>query len=274
MYPEVFKIGPLAVRSYGVLLIFSVFMGIYYIYRMCKKYNYDFNQLLTVAYIMVFGGIAGARLFYVLFHLDEFSGRWLNTINPFGADQFGIAGLNLYGGVVVAVIGSFLYLRLKKMPVLEIFDIFAPTVGIGLIFTRIGCFLNGCCFGTPTDLPWGVVFPEGSMPYFVFGSVPIHPSQLYSSLYGLILFVFLHWRLKHKSFDGQIIALLFMIEAVFRYAIEYVRYYEEAMHIHFLGMEPTYNHLISISLFLLGLVIYLTQYFKSKSGRFQEENET
>jgi len=257
VFPEIVKFGPIAIRSYGLLLSFSVLLGVYYVYRIGKKYGRNFDQLFTVAYILVFGGILGARLFYVLFHIDEFRGRWLDTVNPFGTDQIGIAGLNLYGGVVTAVILAFIYLRRRKMPVLDTFDIFAPTVGLGLMFTRIGCFLNGCCFGTPTDLPWGVVFPEGSIPWYTFGTQHLHPSQLYSSLYGLILFLILHWRLKRKAFDGQVVGLLFMIEAVFRYAIEYIRYYEDAMHIDLWGMHPTYNHLISIALFLLGLGIYL-----------------
>ena len=195
----------------------------------------------------------------MLFHLSEFEGRWLDTINPFHSDHYGIAGLNLYGGIIGAIILSWAYMKIKKMPILQTFDIFAPTVGLGLIFARIGCFLNGCCFGTPTDVPWAVRFPEGSLPSYVFGTAPIHPAQLYSSLYGLILFIFLHYRLKHRLFAGQVVAMLFMIEAVFRYAIEYVRYYESAMHIHFLGMNPTYNQIIAILLFVTGLILYLVQ---------------
>ena len=259
MYPEILQIGPITIRSYGLMLAVSFFLGLVYVYRMAKKMGLNLDQVITLAYIFIIGGVVGARLAYVLFHLGEFSGRWMDSINPFQSGHYGIAGLNLYGGIIGAIIGSFIYMRIRKIPVFRTYDLFAPTVGLGLIFTRIGCFLNGCCFGTPTDLPWGVTFPEESIPWYVFGSVPIHPAQLYSSLYGLILFIFLHWRLKHKHFDGQVIALLLMVEAVFRYAIEYVRYYEEEMHVHFLGMDPTYNHLISISLFLLGLVLYLVQ---------------
>nr|MBN2277883.1 prolipoprotein diacylglyceryl transferase [candidate division Zixibacteria bacterium] len=260
MYPELFKIGSIAIRSYGVMLAISFFLGVYYVSRIVKREKLNFEYFLTVSYIMVFTGVVGARVSYVLFHIEEFSGNWLSAVNPFHADHFGIAGLNLYGGIIGAVICSYIYLKAKKLPVLETFDIFAPTIGLGLIFTRIGCFLNGCCFGTPTGLPWGVSFPEGSIPYYIFGSAHLHPSQIYSSLYGLLLFVFLHYRLKHRHFPGQILAMLFMVEAIFRYAIEYVRYYEDAMHINILGMHPTYNHLISISLFLLGLGIYIIQY--------------
>jgi len=259
MYPELFDIGPVAIRSYGVMLAISFFLGIFYIYRTSKRMNLDFDLLLTTAYIMIIAALIGARLSYVLFHIGEFQGNWLDTINPFHSDGFGIAGLNLYGGILLAIISAYIYMKVKGLSVPDIFDIFAPTIGLGLLFTRIGCFLNGCCFGTPTDLPWGMSFPEGSMPFHVFGNTPLHPAQLYSSLYGLILFLLLHYRLKNRRFPGQVIALLFMVEAVFRYAIEYVRYYEDAMHVSFLGMEPTYNNLIAIFLFTMGLIIYFVQ---------------
>ena len=154
MYPELFHIGPITIRSYGLMLALSFFVGVLYIYLMARRDNKPFDRFLNVAYIMIFGGIVGARLFYVLFHLDEFAGNWTSSFNPFGSGQFGIAGLNMYGGIVLAVIGSFLYCRWRRLSTLDVFDYFAPTVGIGLGVGRIGCFLNGCCFGTPTDLPW------------------------------------------------------------------------------------------------------------------------
>ena len=257
MYPEVFHIGSIPIRSYGLMLALSFLLGVLYIKYLSTKRNKPFEQYLTIAYIMIFGGVIGARLFYILFHLSEFSGNWGAAFNPFQSEQFGIAGLNLYGGIIVAIAGTMLYCYVKKLSILDVFDYFSPTLGLGLAFTRVGCFLNGCCFGTPTDLPWGISFPPGSIPYSVFHDAPIHPSQLYSSLYGLGLFILLHFIVVNRKFIGQAVALLFMIEAVFRFAIEYVRYYEEAMHFNLDGIEPTYNQLISALLFLAGLAIYL-----------------
>lgn len=259
MYPELFNIGPLPVRSYGLALAISFFLGVWYIKYLTEKYNKPFEQFLTIAYIIIIGGVVGARLFYVVTHLDDFSGNLLRAFNPFSGDQFGIAGLNLYGGVILALIGIWVYCRLKNISILEVFDFFSPTLGLGLAVTRLGCFLNGCCFGTPTDLPWGVSFPERSIPSYVFGDTHLHPAQIYSSLYGLGIFVLLHFMMKGRKFAGQLIAILFMVEALFRYAIEYVRYYEPEMHFSFLGMNPTYNHVISIGLFLTGAIIYVTQ---------------
>ena len=243
MYPELFKIGPISIRGYGLMLTISFLLGVYYVYRVARKNKVPFEPLMTIAYIMIFSGVIGARLFYVLFHLEEFHGRWLDTINPFQSGQVGIAGLNLYGGIILAL--------------LRTLDLFAPTVGIGLMFTRVGCFLNGCCFGVPTELPWGVVFPPESIPYYIFGDAHLHPTQLYSSLYGLLLLLVLHWRLQHKLFDGQVLALFFMIEAAFRFFIEYVRYYESEMHFTLDGIQPTYNQLIALGLFLAGLILYI-----------------
>jgi phosphatidylglycerol:prolipoprotein diacylglycerol transferase len=164
-----------------------------------------------------------------------------------------------------------IFLRIKKLPWLAVFDMLAPTVGLGLGLGRIGCFLNGCCFGTPTDLPWGITFPGGSIPDSVFMNQAIHPAQLYSSAYGFMLFIVLHHILKRKRFDGQVIAIYLMVEALFRYSIEYVRYYESEMHIAFMGMDPTWNQIISILLFALGLIIYLAvpkkMYRESKAAR-------
>jgi phosphatidylglycerol:prolipoprotein diacylglycerol transferase len=259
MYPELFNIGPITIRSYGVMLALAFFAGILYVRRVALRDGKPFERFLTIAYIMVFGGIIGARLFYVLFHLDEFAGNWTASFNPFGSDEFGIAGLNMYGGVLVAIIGTFVYCCWRQMSTLEVLDYFSPALGLGLGIARIGCFLNGCCFGTPTDLPWGVSFPPGSIPYTVYFDAPLHPSQLYISLYGFGLFLLLHFMMKRKRFVGQTVALMFMIEAVFRFIIEYVRYYEEAMRFHLVGIHPTYNQAISIALFLLGLGIYIYQ---------------
>jgi phosphatidylglycerol:prolipoprotein diacylglycerol transferase len=259
MLPELFHIGPIPIRAFGLTMALTFLAGVLYVRKMTTRDGKPFDPYLNVAYILIIGGIVGARLSYVLLHLSEFSGNWSSSFNPFGSHQFGIAGLNLYGGILFAIICSFTYLRFTKMNVLEVFDYFAPPLALGIGITRIGCFLNGCCWGTPTDLPWGVHFPHDSMPYACFGDQAIHPAQIYSSLYGFTLFFILHLLMRRKQFIGQIIAILFMSEAVARYAIEYVRYYENAMYFDFLGMHPTWNQVVSILLFVSGLVIYLVQ---------------
>lgn len=257
MCPELFHIGPIPIRGYGVMLALAFLAGVLYLRYRVNKDKKSFEPYLTLSYILIFGGIIGARLFYVVTHLEEFTNNWSATFNPFASGQFGIAGLNLYGGILVGIGGILWYCYHRKLPLWETFDYFAPTVGLGIFFGRIGCFLNGCCFGTPTDLPWSVTFPAGSIPDSVFPGMHLHPSQIYSSLYGLFLFFLLHWWSNHRRFTGQIVAVLLMVEAIFRFAIESVRYYEAEMWVDIFGFHPTYNHLIAIGLFLLGLIIYL-----------------
>lgn len=256
MFPELFKIGPITLRSYGLMLAISFFAGLYYVYQRARREGVSENFVLNLGFLSILSGIIGARLFFVFFHWSEFSTNPLNAFNPFASGtQIGIAGLNLYGGVICAIVTAVIYCLLKKQRLWQIFDIFAPAIALGIFLTRIGCFLNGCCFGTPTELPWCVHFPSGSIPYFQFGDQCLHPAQLYSSLYGLLLFLLLHWLDKRKTFYGSTFSFLLISEAFFRYLIEYVRYYEPEMVTTVLGVSFTYNHLIAILLFLTGIVL-------------------
>ncbi len=272
MYPELFHIGPIPIRSWGVMLALAFLCGVYYVRAVTRRDGKSFEPFLTIAYIMIIGGVVGARLSYVALHWSDFSDNLIAIINPFHSGQFGIAGLNLYGGVLLAIGGSWVYCRLTKLSVLEVFDYFAPTLALGIGISRIGCFLNGCCFGTPCNLPWAVEFPVGSIPYTVYGSQPIHPAQLYSSLYGFGLFILLHYMLKHKKFDGELVGVTFMAEAFFRFLIEYVRYYEKEMWFELWGLHPTYNQVVALTLFILGLVIYIVQRRRSRTGKPVEES--
>ncbi len=269
MCPELFHIGPVPIRSFGIMLALSFLAGVIYVSRMTRRDGKDFEPYLTVAYILIIGGILGARISYVLLHWSDFAHNLGAAFNPFHSGQFGIAGLNLYGGVLAAIGGAWVYCHLKKMSVLEVFDYFSPSLALGIGISRIGCYLNGCCFGTPTELPWGVMFPVGSIPFAIFGSQHIHPAQIYSSLYGFGLFVLLHFMMKKKQFIGQLVSVLFISEACFRYAIEYVRYYEDAMYFDLWGMHPTYNQVVSISLFIAGAAMYYLNSKKARSAKSQ-----
>ena len=266
MHPEICHIGSLSVRSYGVMLALSFVVGIWYVYKLSRGTQLTFSRILVLSYIMILGGVVGARLFYVLFHINEFSGHWLDTINPFQSNRMGIAGLNMYGGIFVGLAMALVYMKLTGPKILWTLDLFAPTIGLGLFFTRIGCFLNGCCFGTPTECVLGVTFPPGSMPWFIFGDMPVHPAQLYSSLSGLVLFLFLHWKLKGRRFDGEIIAWLLILEACFRFAIEYFRYYEADMLVLFWGFEMTWNQVMALIMITGGILLYSQQRLKLRKA--------
>ncbi len=259
MLPEFFQIGPFPIRAYGLMLALAFFSGVMYLSWVSKRDKKDFEMLLNVSYIMIFGGIIGARLAYILFHIPEFSGNWGATFNPFSNGQFGISGLNLQGGMILAIVGAFAYLKWKKLKIFDIFDYFTPAFGIGLAFGRMGCYFNGCCFGNPTELPWGLTFPEGSIPHSIYGALALHPTQIYSAMYGLFIFFLLHRILKKRAFHGQAVAITLILEAAFRASIEPFRYYESAMYFSIGSVDITYNYLMAFLLMTAGVVIYLTQ---------------
>lgn len=257
MCPELFHIGPFALRTYGLTLAASFFIALYFIRRWGAKEGLDVNLLSNLAFLVIATGIVGARLGYVLFHLAEFKGNWGATFNPFQSGTFGIAGLNLYTGVILATVSGFFYMHRVKLPFWKTADIFAPTVAFGIFLTRIGCFLNGCCYGTPTALPWGMTFPAGSIPDAELGGQAIHPTQLYSSIFGLILFGFLAWYNKKKKFDGAVFSILLMSESAFRFFIECIRSYEPEMYLNVGGLHWTYNQWMAILLFGFGMILWL-----------------
>ena len=256
MYPELFKIGPVVIRSYGVMLAISFFVGMLIVHHRAKRSGVNPDFTINLAFLVMVAGVLGARLFYAFYHWDEFSHDLLGIINPLGSSEgFGIAGLNLYGGLICAILTAVIYCRIRKESIPAVFDLYAPAIGLGIFFTRIGCFLNGCCFGTECHQPWGVTFPEGSIPFSYLGSIPIHPSQIYSSLYGLLLFFLLSWLEKKKKYLGLTFSVFLIVEAFFRYIIEYVRFYEHQMETQIAGISFTYNHIVAILLFLLGWVL-------------------
>ncbi len=232
MHPILFRIGSFEIRSYGFMLALSFLFGIYVATRRAKKNGIDPNHILDLSVLIIISAIVGSRLLYVLFHLDEFRGRWLDTINPVQSDgQIGIAGLILLGGIILSFISSFIYLRVKKLSFLKFADIVIPSVGLGIFLTRIGCYLNGCCFGLPCEehSTFCSTFPPNSAAGSHFPGVALIPTQLYSSLYGLIIFGALLVLERWKKFDGFLFLWFLILYGLSRFIIDFFRYYEDSM---------------------------------------------
>src|SRR5262249_26307457 len=156
--------------------------------------------------VIVFSSILGARAMYVLFHRDEMHG-----IGDMVALWSG--GLTMYGGVLAALAASWLYLRRRKVAFLAMADLVAPSLGLGPGLTRIGCFLNGCCSGRPTTSPWGVHFPPDSYVAHLFPGQAVHPTQLYSSLTGLLIVAILLGIDRWRRPEGQLFGIYLLLDA-------------------------------------------------------------
>ena len=147
-------------------------------------------------------------------------------------------------------------MKVKKLPILKIADVIIPSVGLGIFITRIGCYFNGCCFGLPCSGAFGVIFPPESVAGDIFPNTHIHPAQLYSSFYGLVIFTLLLIIEKVKKFDGFLLYAFFVFYGVSRFIVDFYRYYESSMVLATIGKQPiSVNQGISLAFVVLGLVL-------------------
>ncbi len=232
VHPVLFKIGAFELRAYGVMLALSFFFGILLAVNRAKRKHMEPNHIMDLSVIILISSIVGARLLYVLFHLEEFRGHWLDMINPIQSDgRIGIAGLTLLGGVILAIVSSMVFIRVRKLNFFKLADVIMPSVGLGIFLTRIGCYLNGCCFGLPCEhgSHFCVTFPANSAAGSLFPGIPLIPAQLYSSLYGLIILGLLLLFERWQKFDGFLLFMFFIFYGISRFVIDFFRYYESSM---------------------------------------------
>jgi len=256
MYPVLFKLGKLQVHAYGLLLAVSFLFGILWAMKRGEKRGISKDHVMDAGLYVVISAIFGSRLFYVITHLEEFRGRWLDTINPFqSSGEIGIAGLSMLGGVVMAILTIIIFCRIKKIRILRFFDAATPSLALGLALSRIGCFLNGCCFGKPGGLPWCVVFPDNSPAGAFLPDQHLHPTQIYSSIYDFLMLGAILWVDRKKQPDGMLAVVFFVLYGVFRFLIDFVRYYESTVQFHVLGAAFTFNQLIAALMTVTGLLL-------------------
>ncbi len=262
MHPELFRIGPFAVHSYGVMLALSFILGIFIAGKNGEKKGIKGDEIVNVGFITIVASIVGARLFYVLFHVEEFQNRWLYAFWPVQEDgTVGLGGLILLGGFLMALFSAAVYMYIKKLNFWKFSDSMAPSIALGVFLTRIGCYLNGCCFGEACDLPWGAVFPNYSPAGAVMGEIAIHPTQLYAAFYGLLIFGLLQWLGQKPYFDGMLIGLFLILYGLSRFLVDFYRYYESQM---FLIDGLQFNQIVSLGLLISGIIILIYRWKNSE----------
>jgi phosphatidylglycerol:prolipoprotein diacylglycerol transferase len=278
MHPVIISLGPLVIRSYGLFLALGFLCGTFLAVWRAKKAGDNPETIYNLSVLVVISALIGARLYYVVTHYSEFRAEenlpWLNRFFvefknmfwPIGSDgQIGISGLVLYGGLICATVATVFYLRIHKLSIPRYMDYLAPSIGLGEFFTRIGCFMNGCCFGKPTDSVFGVVFPSDSAAGMFFPGIQIHPSQLYNSFTGLVICIALLILERYKRFDGFTALLFFILYSIGRFFTDYTRIYENQLI--FFGLS--HNQLVSLAVFIIAtsLMVYYLVARSSKTGK-------
>lgn len=250
MHPELIHWGFLHIRSYGLMLAAAFLAGTWLGLGEARRRGLDEDRMVSVILAALVASIVGARALYVLEHIGEFRREWGSVLALWQG------GLTLYGGVVLGTVVGLATARQVGLPMWSVADALTPSLALGTMFGRIGCYLNGCCYGRPTRLPWGVVFPPDSFAGLEFGNAPIHPSQLYFAIAGLALFL-ICWTLRRKlAVPGTLFWLFIVLFALVRIPLDFTRAYEaDAMVLRLGAVDLTESQLTSIALALFGALM-------------------
>jgi len=258
MYPIAFQLGSFPIHWYGVMIALAFLAGLWTAMRRAQRVNIAGEKIADLVFWIMIAGMIGARTIYVTTYWDEFAHQPFSEIFMI---QHG--GLVYYGSVIGAAIALFIYVRWKRLPFFKIADILAPSIALGNAFGRIGCLLNGCCYGRVCHLPWAIRFPSQSegawMQQYHQGlvgrddpSLPVHPTEIYDALLNFTLYLGLAWLFRRRKFDGQVFATYLICYAVFRSLVERFRGDYPPDHIHY-GL--TSAQLVSIPIFITGLFL-------------------
>ena len=258
------------IYGFGMMLVLAFLTAPALACWRARREGLDPEVILDMAFWLFVSGLIGARAVYCFQY-------WGKTIHNFWeALQYWNGGIVYYGSVIGGVIGFFAYRWFRPFPIRPYLDVVAPSIALGTFFGRLGCFLNGCCFGDVCRLPWAVSFPmkspawdhqttlhliDSQAPH----SLPIHPTQLYSSLDALVLLLLLTAYYPVRRRDGEVMGLLMLAYPVTRILIEYLRDDEGVF---FAGMTISQN--ISL-LLLLGGALYWAWILWFPGGRHDVE---
>jgi phosphatidylglycerol:prolipoprotein diacylglycerol transferase len=224
VHPILFHLGGFPVSAYGTALSLAFAFGIALAYRRAPAAGLAREPVVDVSLWIIAAALIGARALYVVTHPADFRGHWLDAVNPFQGGRVQMAGMSLMGGLPAAIAAALLYLRARGLPLLAYADLLAPSVALGAALTRVGCLLNGCCFGKPTSLPIGVRYPTGSLPAQLYGDQPVHATPLYESAAALALCLLLLALARRKPFAGALFFLLMLGMGLERLGAELLRH--------------------------------------------------
>ena len=228
MHPVICSIGPFTIYSYGLLMAIAFLTVSALAVQQARRSGLNPDAVFNLSFIAFISGVIGARILYVAENMPYY------LENPLEIFMFQRGGLSWFGGLITGAICGIIYLRKKRLPVYGTLDLIAPFVALGQAIGRVGCLLNGCCFGKPSG--FGI--------YFKTHHSVLIPTQIYSSLFLVIIFIILRRTQDKPHREGMIFSLYLVLYSAQRFFIEFWRADNEVI---FFGL--TLFQLISIAVF-------------------------
>jgi phosphatidylglycerol:prolipoprotein diacylglycerol transferase len=252
LLPKLITIGSLYLPTYGVLVALGFLLALAVTTRLARRSGLDAEKITNLAVYCALAGLLGAKLLMIAFDWGD------PQMKIFSLATLQAAGV-FQGGLILAIVTAFLYVRKQGLPWLQTADVFAPGLALGHAIGRLGCFAAGCCWGTECSRPWAVTFrnPDAHEMTGVPLNTPLHPAQLYEVLALLVLFAFLYWRIGRPHINGRVIGLYLVLSSAARFAIEFTRNHEQALPF---GLPLSITQWISIGLALVGMAILLLRF--------------
>ena len=220
MYPELFSIGPITVYSYGMLLAVSYLLGLWLAMQRAKRWGLDPSRVLDLGIYIIIAALIGAKLLLLVIDFDQFSRSTADLLS------LARSGGVFYGGLILAVAVAFWYIHRHRLPFWTTCDVFAPGIALGHVTGRLGCLAAGCCYGRPTDLPWGITFtnPLAATNVGTPLGIPLHPTQIYEAGAELLILGFLlATERRGRPFAGRTFWAYMFLYAVSRFIVEMYR---------------------------------------------------
>jgi len=254
MHPILLQIGTVEIRWYGVMIALASLAGTLLGAREARRKGYDPELIFDLLLYVMLAGIAGARLYYILFSNPGYFFH-----HPFEIAAIWQGGLALHGGLIGGLLAVIWFCRKKRLAFWSFADLLTPSIILGQAVGRGACTLNGCSYGKPTSLPWAVTFtdPASQAPH----NIPLHPTQLYEMGTDFLIFLFIWNFRKRTRFDGQLFLTYAVIYAVARFVLEFFR--GDSLMLTRLWPAP---QVLSVAVFIAALVIYARRQSTSRTA--------
>jgi phosphatidylglycerol:prolipoprotein diacylglycerol transferase len=261
--PAVVHIVPM--HGYGFMIVVGFLTGLWWAQRLAKSIGLDPEIVSDAGIWLLATAVIGGRL--------EFLRQYHEVVfrNAKGPGDILLRAVNLQGGGLVLVgalvggtLGVIIFALRRKLSPWMLLDVVMPSAFIGIGFGRLGCLLNGCCFGDPCTLPWGIEFAKGTVPFKeimnrgflvpdAVATMPLHPTQVYMSIDGFIVAAVTTLYFPLRRWNGELLAISAMCYALSRFLIEFLRWDEMGQ----IATALTISQIYSLVIFAVGLAAWL-----------------